>query len=325
VFGIIRAIIAIANLIASSVFLRYAPAPFIWILFLWFAFLLYSTVTSKSTAAKLVCLNIGIVFLILGVYEAYLWTGSDLRRQDECPTGVVTRHDILGYAPKMNTVAPHRRSYGNELAFDVVYSIDSTGLRVSPPYDRQDSKVAILFFGGSFTFGSGVNDEETMPYVTGTKTNGEYHVYNFAYRGYGAHQMLSALEHGIVDSILEDDPEFVIYQAIIDHVPRAAGLRRWGTHGPRYILSEDGKAVYAGHFDDTGGPVFVRLKPQLMKSKIARLIVETHQNRHAHDQANIELFASIVDASRTIVETSYPGCEFHVIFWNSRKPASEAI
>jgi hypothetical protein len=321
----LRAAIAIGGVIVSFVLLRYAPAPFIWVLFLWFAVLVYNAVTSRRTAGKFISLNVGVVVLVLGAYEAYLWTGAGSDRHDEYPPGIASSHPVLGYAPRENTVARHRRTHGAEVDFDVVYSIDSTGLRVSPPYDRLNCKGSVLFFGGSFTFGSGVDDDETMPYFTGTKTNGHYRIYNFAYRGYGAHQMLSALDHGIVDSIIEGTPRYAIYQAITDHVPRAAGLKRWGKHDPKYVLNDDGEAVYKSSFDEAGGLMPRWLISELMKSKIAEAIAQSYWNRHAYDGANVELFAAVVGAARDIVETRYRGCEFHVILWDSRKPAPDGI
>jgi hypothetical protein len=56
-------------------------------------------------------------------------------------------------------------------------------------------------FGCSFTFREGVEDREAMPYLVGELS--KYIVYNFGFHGYGAHQMLSALEYGIVDRIVD--------------------------------------------------------------------------------------------------------------------------
>jgi hypothetical protein len=318
-------VMAIGSLIISFVLLRYAPNPFVWIFFLWFAFFVHGAVAGESTSVKIIYLNIGVVFLVLGAYEAHLWKAGMFQQHDEFPAGIVSRHPFLGYAPRPNTVASHRRTHGTEVDFDVTYSIDSTGLRVSPPYDKQEGKGVILFFGGSFTFGSGVNDEETMPYAAGIKTNGEYHVYNFGYRGYGAHQMLSALEHGMVDSIIDGPPGYAIYQAIADHVPRAAGLKSWGKHDPRYILSDNGKVTYAGSFDEKGGGVFQWFWSEAMKCHVADTIVQSYRNRHAYDQANVELFAAVVSASRDIIETRYKGCEFHLILWESGETGPDSI
>jgi hypothetical protein len=316
---------AVGGLVASFAFLRYAPHPFIWIFFLWSAFFVYGAFTGRSTSARIINLNIGVVFLILGAYEAHLWNGGRSQQHEEFTPGIVSTHAFLGYAPAPSTVVSHRRTHGAEIDFDVIYTIDSTGLRVSPPYDRQNGRGAVLFFGGSFTFGSGVNDEETMPYATGTKTNGEYHVYNFAFRGYGPHQMLSALEHGIVDSVIDEPPKYAIYQAIADHVPRAAGLKSWGMHDPKYVLDDGGKAVYVGSFDEEEGVVLQRLRAEIMKCHIVEAIVESYRNRHAYDQGNIDLFAAIVSASRDTIETRYEDCEFHVILWGPSATGSDTI
>ena len=77
------------------------------------------------------------------------------------------------------------------------YTIGPNGLRVSPPYEEVADVPCALFFGGSFTFGTGVEDDEALPYVAGILSEGKYRVYNFGYRGYGPHQMLAALESGL--------------------------------------------------------------------------------------------------------------------------------
>ena len=115
-----------------------------------------------------------------------------------------------------------RKFLDDEPIFDVVYTTNEAGLRASPP--SAEARESILFFGGSFTFGTGVNDDETMPHRGGVATKGKYRVFNFGYAGYGPHQMLAAIEGGLVDEIVIEPPKYVIYQAIPHHVERAAGL-----------------------------------------------------------------------------------------------------
>ena len=67
---------------------------------------------------------------------------------------------------------------------------------------------------------------ETMPYQVGLRTDGQYATYNFAVHGYGTHQMLAAIENGMVASRVKEDVRYVIYQAIYpEHLYRLAGLR----------------------------------------------------------------------------------------------------
>lgn len=88
-----------------------------------------------------------------------------------------------------------------------------------------------------------------MPYLTGIKTGGHYSIYNFGYSGYGPHQMLAALQRGVVDQVVHEPVSHVIYQSIPAHVGRAAGLAQWDPHGPKYVLDRGGRPVYEGPFD----------------------------------------------------------------------------
>ena len=97
---------------------------------------------------------------------------NDLRRE-----GVYDHYyqsdDILGYRPIKNTVKlSARRYYRDELLYDVRYTIGPDGLRQSMPFGDVNSPAGcVVFFGGSFTYGEGVNDHETMPFQVGQLTS----------------------------------------------------------------------------------------------------------------------------------------------------------
>ena len=116
--------------------------------------------------------------------------------------------------------------FENKLLYQVKYTIDDHGLRIASPSVNTEKRQSncLLFFGDSFTFGEGVKDDETMPYRVSEKTKRRYHAYNFAFLGYGPHQMLAQLQEGLVDAAIECKPAVAIYQALPDHVSRAAGL-----------------------------------------------------------------------------------------------------
>ncbi|MCP5104361.1 MAG: hypothetical protein GY950_13315 [bacterium] len=247
-----------------------------------------------------------------------MWINNTSKVHADYPKdGIVRNHDILGYGPRKNTKSPHTKYYGNDLICDVVYTIDSNGLRTSPPCNPLNTGRSVLFFGGSFTFGSGVNDEETMPYLTGVKTHGRYRIHNFGFRGYGPHQMLSAIEHKMVENIVEYKPKYAIYQALLGHIGRAAGLGSWDAHGPRYTLREDGTLIYDGHFNKWA-------VSELRKSRIFKKILVKRMGRGVFDTTYVNLFIEIVKKSRQLLETRYPGCEFHVIFWSNPKHKNNA-
>lgn len=202
--------------------------------------------------------------------------------------------------------------------FDVVYTIDANGFRVSAPDSGSDASYCILFFGGSYTFGAGVNDDEAMPYVLGAKSGGRFRTYNLGYSGYGPHQMLAALEHGIVEDILTCQPKYAVYQAITDHALRVANKVPWDRYGPRYIVGTHSRAVYGGSFNDHR-IVLSRKKvwAQLEKSFIVRRLLQLLRSMKITAE-DINLLVAIVDRSRELFENRFPGTEFHVIFWDKQ-------
>ena len=166
-----------------------------------------------------------------------------------------------------------------------------------------------------------------MPFQVGVLTGGKYCIYNFGFHGYGPHQMLSAIEHGKVDSVVRSRPRYAIYQALTDHAWRAAGKAPYGQHGPKYTLEKDGTVTYRGHFDD----VKPRKRSALNKA-ISRnveksfLITYLRKPMLEPTNADIELAAAIVDQSRRILEAKYPGIEFHVLLWQGgRRKTSKTI
>jgi len=316
--NILYAILLIISIVVSFISLKYFFAPYIWIALSWFIVFLYGTIFSTKTITKALCLYLAVISLTFGIYEAYLWIYIDIKPikiQDHIQGVLQKKNDLLGYAPIKNSKVLRSRFYGNEPIYDVIYTIDSDGLRKPPPYKGGNITGCVLFFGDSFTFGEAVNDEETIPYWTGIKTHGQYRIYNFGFGGYGPHQMLSALEHGLVETIIKCNPKYAIYQAIDAHIIRAAGLSFWDRHGPKYILRKNGEIIYNGHFDDEKLAILKKnVILQLRKSLIFSKVLDRYFNRD-----NINLFIEMVSASRRIMETRYPESEFHVIIWNNKE------
>jgi len=309
-------LIVLFCLIFSMVSLEYFTTPYGWIFLSWFLTLVYFTIVSKNKVVKLICLNVGVAAFTLGLFEIYLW-GSNIVEESQRPLRrfsqpLFRRNDALGYTHPIKRVITDTRQYRGRQLYEAVYTLDDYGLRISPPY-RADNHDFVLFFGGSFTFGTGVNDDETLPYQAGIKLDKRFQIHNFGVGGYGPHQMLSLLEHGIVDNIIDCTPKYAIYQAIYGHIERSAGLALWDKHGPKYILHGDGSVTFAGNFDDDKS----KIRNQLNKSLIYQNI---WGNRRTINEKDINLFLGIVARSRNIIETRYPECEFNVIIWDSNSP-----
>ena len=289
--------------------LKFFSAPFVLLPALWFILFLIASITEKKQVVKVVLFNISAILLILGLFEFYFWRDTvdklTYSQPDDSPYRIEgkktdnTKDEILGYGLVKNTSRTVTSYYNDEVIYKATYTIDEKGLRISPPPRKPDAP-AILFFGGSFTYGEGVNDDETMPYVTGILTDREYAIYNFAIHGHGAQHMLAEIEHGIVDSALTHKPRFAIYQAIDHHVERLKGLLPWLINGPHYSLNKDGEVVPSS----ISSPLEARLKGMKIGDK-------ENEDR----ERDIQTFAGVLRKSKDLLAEKYPEIEFHVIFY----------
>jgi len=145
----------------------------------------------------------------------------------------------------------HRKVVGDEAVFDAIYTFDKLYRRVVTGQPDHEVERFIVFFGGSQTFGEGLNDSETIPALIQESTP-SYRVYNYAYRGYGPHQMLKKLETYKLRNELNEDRGIAFFQYFTFHIPRVLGTMNYiswaGGSAPYYQLSSKGKLEYNGSF-----------------------------------------------------------------------------
>jgi hypothetical protein len=301
-----------AGALFSIIFLKYFPVPFIWISVYWMISFGILTLLSKNTVQKSIWFNLAFIIFILGALEGYSYFSfKETTNNEMYQCGLNnTSNEILGYAPTKSQTAKAEKYIGQQLIYNVSYTINDLGLRSSSSVEQFHKNQCILFFGDSFTFGLGVNDFETMPYIV--QKLSKHEVYNFGYNGYGPHQMLSAIQHGIVKDTTNSQPRIVIYQAALFQVSRSAGFAWWDKHGPRYILLPNGSIKYNGHFDD-GNWVKKKIGVELVKSFICK---KYFMNRMNINEKDVKLFIDIIGYSQKLLNERYPEMEFHVIYWD---------
>jgi hypothetical protein len=297
--------------------LVYLPAPYIWILLSWGVALVLAAITGSRPLLRLLCFNAGVLGLVLCGWEAGLWIIHGREWMGHPGRGfhlhAALDHDVLGYALEENTRRRAVKHQGDSLVYNVVYTVDHSGLRMASPFKNERIDMgAVLFFGGSFTYGEGVNDNETLPYVAALLSEGRFAVYNFGVHGYGPQHMLAAIENGLVKARIRHVPRFALYQALTGHVARAAGLVPWVRDGPKYVINKAGDIVHVGRFDD-GFARPSQLRLQLDKSRIVESI---RCRQRPVREKDVALFAGIIDKARTLLGSSYPGLEFHVLYWD---------
>ena len=267
---------------------------------------------------KVVVFNIAVIMLIFSFIEG--WSIFKDRVFDKKLIGcVLYRPDsVRGYCPRSDQRAPLKCLQNGRVLYDVVYTTNRFGLRVAP-HDIQpvqiDSNVRrVLFFGCSFTFGEGVNDNETLPFVFENNSHGKYWAYNFGIPGSGPHQMLALLESGTLDHVLEGQrPVAAIYQALSGHIQRVA-FKDYSralhiSWGPEYFL-------------DSSNKLLLKKKSVTQSSSLLGIL---NKSFSFHDflsilslqksEADRKLFIEIVKRSKEIFESKYGG-KFYVIYWD---------
>ncbi|UPM49252.1 hypothetical protein MY494_07790 [Synechococcus sp. A10-1-5-1] len=132
--------------------------------------------------------------------------------------------------------------------YDVVYSFDERGNRASSQPSDPLAQSLVVFLGGSFMFGEGLNDQETLPSLFSMAAGRP--VVNAGMHGYGTHQAYRLLDDPVTyQKRIGDQPvDHIVYRMIGDHANRASGRYSWDRHGPCYQLSAEGKPQYQGSF-----------------------------------------------------------------------------
>jgi hypothetical protein len=298
--------------------------PFAWIALLVVVYCGWQLRRSRATIGKVFWLNFGVVVAVLGMYEVGLWLASaplaEFAPTMRASDGFVDHVDY-GYGP----LAPSRthvvkRVEGKPI-YDVIYTVDANGLRVSPPeLDADHRKGCVLFLGCSNTFGEGVEDDETLPWQVGVKTAGRFATRNMGFQGWGPHQMLSALQSGNAERAVGCDVTQVVYLALYWHALRVARRSYWDHNGPRYVLDANGRAVRAGYLSDVTlrGAIPRRVLDRLKLSFIYQEYLRPRLDPYEAPigPKDLDLFAAVVDRSREEAAARFPHASFHVLFWD---------
>lgn len=145
---------------------------------------------------------------------------------------------ILGYAHPPATKLALKKTHGDETVYDVLCTIDAAGRRITPLHDQ--ARKAVLLFGDSFTFGDGLEDDQTFASRLSGLLGEQWQVFNYGVSGYGAHQVLAQIESGRIpfETMRQDYGEIRAYFLTIRDHPRRAC--RHFSYGPAYVADAAG-------------------------------------------------------------------------------------
>lgn len=203
----------------------------------------------------------------------------------------------VGFIALPNKHVTAVRKLDSRVIFDASYTTGPDGFRIVPKVDN--ARRCVLLFGDSFTFGEGVNDDETTAAQLVTRSKGQVEVKNLGIGGWGPHQFLAGLQSGRFQRAIGCKPTDAVYLMIAAHTARAAGRGKWDRFGPMFVVDDKGRPVRAGNFNTVG--------------KSWRELVGF--NRLTEDEEE-ELSATILSEASRELERLYPGIRFHVFLWD---------
>ncbi len=268
----------------------------IFTLFIWIG------IRQKRNLWKHIFFNIGAVYLAFGFYEFFLTIRF-------LPNTIITRNSeyfqpdsLLGYSavgpePYKVTVLKRFTDSGDTI-YHAQYGFEN-GYRKTLRTDSSDTHA--YFLGGSFVFGEGVNDHETLPSFFAQLTEG-VKVRNYGFHGYGPHQVLMQLRHRV---FLKDSTTgkrgYVYYVFIPPHISRAHGRTDWDKTGPYFSL-EQNSLIWKGSFYDK------RVNTSQWKKIIQSIVFKSRiYNLHfraifERSDSELQLILSLISEMKAVVD-----------------------
>lgn len=220
----------------------------------------------------------------------------------------------LGYKPKPDTSHTGTRTKDGKIIYSIQYSTDDNSLRITPLDTIKPRTKYAQFYGCSMTFGEGVQSNETMPYYFG-EYDSTYRPYNFAYSGYGPHQMLARLQTENVKKIVRENTGIGFYIYINDHVNRVLGtMTNYGYNGGQapYYHEVNGQLQHNGLFKE-GRKIKSWIFERLLKSNILKLFKIGYPFKIT--EQDYELTAEVMAVASREYKKQFGNDNFYVIIY----------
>jgi len=224
--GFLRVAIVWVSVLGAGVlaFFLLVLSPFIWTLLAWAAVLggaglaairwrAFGTTLAAWTLA-LCCGGWAIAEVIMAQrYRPVVPTTAEPSRPSLPPKAMSMLDDETGW-----TLRPNVKVEDLQYSPAPPYTIDAAGMRRVP--DRPEAGPAVYLYGGSYTFGQGLPDEQTIAAQL-QQVAGAWRVYNGGVCGYGACQSLCRMRR------YDPAEATVVYLFIPPHMARDGVLEEW--------------------------------------------------------------------------------------------------
>ena len=228
---------------------------------------------------------------------------------------------VLGGGFKPNCTTQWKKMVDEYILFNINFSTDEYGRRITPGgYDKKYTN-NVLFFGCSFILGTGVEPNQTLPYYFidyFQNTN----VFNYAGSGFGPQQMLAALSEMDLKSQVPKvkDRHIAVYTFLDFHIARALGkpsvFNTFAKYFPNYEVDENNVLVRKGNFL-TGRPLRSRIYELINDVPILNNIFERIIENVSENDLNMTI--RIIVESKNKFKSVFKSQDFFVLFY----PASD--
>ncbi|HTL47099.1 MAG TPA: hypothetical protein VL688_03445 [Verrucomicrobiae bacterium] len=203
---------------------------------------------------------------------------------------------------------------GNSI-YDVTYSVDDLSRRITPVDKTEGRGRHLIFFGCSFTYGEGLQDDQTIPARTAARARG-FMPYNYAFHGHSPTDMLRKLQSKTLPGEVAEKNGDLAYIFIDAHLQRVVGSMRlstsWGKNRLHYELGPRDELVLKGDFQHSR-PVLNRIYTTLSKSALLKFLKidfpPRFTRRHYH------LTARVIEESARLYKEQFPGGNFFVVIY----------
>jgi hypothetical protein len=222
------------------------------------------------------------------------------------------KDNILGVRLAKDKVIKHHYYKKNfKSVYKTHYTLDKFGKRETPHQSKLNSQrnsFAILF-GGSFTFGSGVKDNETIAaYINNLQQ--EYQAYNFGIAGTAIHHSIDIINKTNISEQISQKKGVGIYVFIDAHIDRVAGRGFWSTFQtglPYYYL--DGEEVIREKSFTKGNYLFNFIQSLLYRMFKSNFSIFTIKK-------DIKLMCKLVLKAKNDFQKIFNDSKFYFLFHN---------
>ena len=128
----------------------------------------------------------------------------------------------------------------SKIIFDNIIRMYDNTFRYTKRNNNSDT--SIVFLGCSFTYGHGLNDNQTLPYCFSEKYNFNINVLNCAIGGMGINTAYNIINSGVLNKLLinnNSNVKYFIYSLINDHIERAFRTSSFNLSDDNYVLDDN--------------------------------------------------------------------------------------